>query len=503
LVRRALAMASGEQYFRLAINFASIAVISRLLTPAEVGIAVIGVGIMAIAVSVREFATSDFLIQRREVVQDDIRTSFTVLFLLTGLVAAGIIILAPWFGAFYGEEKLARFLRISAAATLIDAVSLPIRALLRREMAFGTIALINMTGAILTAVTTILLALAGFSSMSIAWGAVAAAAGTAVLSFYIRPDLSSYRPTLKSWRSLLAFGGYNGASYVVGQANETIPQLVLGSILPPAAVGLYNRAITVARIPRMVFLTSVLNVAFPAFAEEVRNERGLKEPYLRALGALTVFYWPAVAMIALLAHPIVSLLLGEQWLIVVPVLQVIAVAYLAWFPDYLTTPLLLAVGANRDRALVLLLTCPLAAVVLCSAAYFGIMAMAMAQLVTVPYMMFVALYFVRRHVAFRWREVGAALWRSAIVLATSAAGPIGVVVFTDKGFALPISAAVVAVLLASAGWLAGVLVTRHPILLELRNAAGALAATAVARAPRRLRGRIAALGRRALPQRAG
>ena len=165
--------------------------------------------------------------------------------------------------------------------------------------------------------------------------------------------------------------------------------------------------------------------------------------------------------------------------------------------------LLLAVGANRDRALVLLLTCPLAAVVLCSAAYFGIMAMAMAQLVTVPYMMFVALYFVRRHVAFRWREVGAALWRSAIVLATSAAGPIGVVVFTDKGFALPISAAVVAVLLASAGWLAGVLVTRHPILLELRNAAGALAATAVARAPRRLRGGIAALGRRALPQRAG
>jgi hypothetical protein len=189
----------------------------------------------------------------------------------------------------------------------------------------------------------------------------------------------------------------------------------------------------------MVFLTSVLNVAFPAFAEEVRNERGLKEPYLRALGALTVFYWPAVAMIALLAHPIVSLLLGEQWLIVVPVLQVIAVAYLAWFPDYLTTPLLLAVGANRDRALVLLLTCPLAAVVLCSAAYFGIMAMAMAQLVTVPYMMFVALYFVRRHVAFRWREVGAALWRSAIVLATSAAGPIGVVVFTDRGCALPIS----------------------------------------------------------------
>ena len=76
VVRRALAMAAGEQYFRLAIQFALIVVVSRLLTPTEIGVSVIGTGIMAIALGLREFATSDVLIPRQEVSGVEIRASF-------------------------------------------------------------------------------------------------------------------------------------------------------------------------------------------------------------------------------------------------------------------------------------------------------------------------------------------------------------------------------------------------------------------------------------------
>ena len=76
-------MAVGEQYFRMAIHFASIAAVSRLLTPTEIGVSVIGTGIVLIAMGLREFATSDFLIQRQEITRDDVRASFTVVFLLT------------------------------------------------------------------------------------------------------------------------------------------------------------------------------------------------------------------------------------------------------------------------------------------------------------------------------------------------------------------------------------------------------------------------------------
>jgi O-antigen/teichoic acid export membrane protein len=321
-----------------------------------------------------------------------------------------------------------------------------------------------------TAVATVLLALVGFSFMSIAWGTVAGAVTTTSLSFYVRPGLSILRPSFKTWHRVLTFGVYNGASCVINRLYETLPQLVLGRILPHSAVGLYSRATLVSDIPDKIILASVLSVAFPALAAEARQGRSLKGPYLRALGLITVFYWPGQILLVLLAYPIVLLLLGPQWLGVAPVLQVMAIATFAWFPMVLTSPVLLAVGANRDRVMADLLGRSVSAVILCSAAWFGIMVMAASKLVTLPFQMCLSFYFVRRHVPFRWRELGAALWKSAVVTTGSAAGPIGVVVLSDTGFELSLGAAVAASLLAGTGWLAAVLLTRHPVLLEIKIA---------------------------------
>ena len=276
---------------------------------------------------------------------------------------------------------------------------------------------------------------------------------------------------------------------MINRTYEVLPQLVLGRILPYSAVGLYNRAQMVSAIPNQTILTGIFSVAFPALAAEVRQGRGLKDSYLRALTLITVFYWPAQVLLALLAYPIVSLVLGEQWLGVVPLLQVMAVAGLAWFPVMLTSPVLLAVGANRDRVVADLVGRSVSAIVLCSAAWFGIMAMAATKLVTLPFQMVLSLCFVRRHVSFRWHELWVvALWRSAAVTIGTGVGPVGVAL-SEAGFDLSLGATVVAVLLAVCGWLASVVVTRHTVLIELRKAAEAILPAAV---PRRLRARIVA-----------
>ena len=71
-------------------------------------------------------------------------------------------------------------------------------------MEFGTLALVNTASAATTAGATILLALAGFSYMSVAWAMLAAAGTTTLLSFSFRPDLSILRPAFKSWGSVLS-----------------------------------------------------------------------------------------------------------------------------------------------------------------------------------------------------------------------------------------------------------------------------------------------------------
>jgi lipopolysaccharide exporter len=107
------------------------------------------------------------------------------------------------------------------------------------------------------------------------------------------------------------------------------------------------------------------------------------------------------------------------------------VAGLAWFPVMMTSPVLLAVGANRDRVLADLMGRSVSAVILCSSAWFVIIAIVAGKLVMFSFQMVLSLCFVRRHVAFRWREVWAALWKGAVVTAGIAAGPVWMVALWD------------------------------------------------------------------------
>ena len=165
----------------------------------------------------------------------------------------------------------------------------------------------------------------------------------------------------------------------------------------------------------------------------------------------------------------------------------LAIAGLAWFPVYMAPPVLLALGANRDRLLVDLIGRLVAAIGLCGAAFFGILAMAASKLVTMPFHMMLAFWLIRRHVPFRWRELGAVLEERGHHrqhCSRSACGRDAI----RRGFALSFSQTVIALALAAVGWLASVLLAQHPILLELRRAFDEFAELP---ALRRLRARLA------------
>jgi hypothetical protein len=119
--------------------------------------------------------------------------------------------------------------------------------------------------------------------------------------------------------------------------------------------------------------------------------------------------------------------------------------------------------------------------------------MAASKLVTLPYQMVLSFCFVRRHVTFRWRELWLAIWKSAVVTASSALAPLCAVALSGSRFDLSLAASAGALPLAAAGWMAGVVLTRHPVLLELKLAAERLSEAALVR---RLRPRIMAPGPR-------
>lgn len=469
-IRWALVVSTSERYFNMAVTFATTLVVSRLLTPAEIGVWAIGLATATAILAAREFTSGVFLIQRNNLTREEVQGAFTIMFLMSAALAAILALGAPSIAAFYGEPRLVHYLRVAALAVVLEAIAAPLLALMRRDMAFTAIAIINIANVAAFSIVIVTLAVLGFSYMSAAWAWAAATGLSSLLAVCLRPDLWVFKPVLRHWRGMLGFGAYNGINVFLFRLYETIPTMALGRTLSFDAAGLYNRALLVCQLPDKVVLAGAAPVILPVLAAEARAGGNLAASYVRTVSFITALQWPALVVLAIAAHPVVRILLGDQWLSVVPLVQVLALASLFSFTAELNYPVLVSLGAMKDMLLRALIAWPASALVIAGASTFGLMATALSFFIIVPFQAYVSLYFVRRHLPVLWRELGDACWRSAAIALCSAAGPLGVVAWLGLRFDMPVPAAVLAGALAATGWLAGVWLTQHPLLHEIRLA---------------------------------
>jgi O-antigen/teichoic acid export membrane protein len=438
------------------------------MTPGEIGVWAIGYATVTAILAAREFTSGVFLIQRKDLMPEEVQGAFTVMLAMSAAMAALLVVGAPAIAGFYHEPKLVHYLHVVSVAVLFELVSAPLVALMRRDMAFTSIAAFNIAGVGVFAIVTITLAALGFSYMSFAWGWAVGACLASMLALYLRPDLWVFRPVLRHWGGMLEFGAYNGINVFLYRLYEAIPTMVLGRVLSFDAAGLYNRALLVCQLPDRVVLGGAAPVILPALAAEVRAGRDLGASYMRAISYITAAQWPALVVLAILAHPVVLLLLGDQWLSVVPLVRILALASLFSFTAELNYPVLVSLGKMRDLLLRALIAWPTSALVIAGASHFGLTAVASSFFLIVPFQAGLSVYFVRRHVPVSWREIGDACARSAAIALCTAAGPL--IVVAGVGLDLPVLAALLAGALAACGWLVGVWTTQHPFVHEIRLA---------------------------------
>jgi O-antigen/teichoic acid export membrane protein len=470
VVRRAFIMSSVEQYLALIINVGVVATMARLLTPEDAGHAVTGLGIAAIALSLREFVTPEYLIQKKTIDDHDLRTSFTLLLGITALVAVLVASLSSSIARSYHSPQLRLFLFLIMLSAFAEVVSLPIVATLRRNMAFGILAKMRSLALLTSAVSTVILGLLGFGFISYAWGMLASAVALASLAAYINPSSARllWQPSLKSWKTAASFGRFKGASQAIDRIYEALPQLILGKVISLSSVGLYSRANTVCGIPDRMIMSAFYATAFPALAATARESGNIKEAYLNTLSYLSAFYWPGVLLIALTADPIVNIVLGPQWHDAVYLVRILAVAAVFWVATIVVNPLLLALGHNREAFLSSLTCRCIAVVILCTASLHGVAAIALSQFIALPTQMVVSLYFARKHLLFTLAELSAALFPSIVLSAFALTGPVTLLAFERWNLQLSPPQFLLSLLLALAGWLLGLVASQHPVLAEVR-----------------------------------
>ena len=239
----------------------------------------LGASVMALVEVIRDLGTSSYLVQQQDLPVEKTRTAFTIVLGLTLAAAALVLTSVEFIASYYALPGLKNYLQVSLIGFLLGPFVSPIHALLRRDLRFGAISIINVTTSVLNAAVIVLLATLGFSYMSFAWANVASGITGLSLLLFFRPDLSIFRPSFGALRSVVSFGAYDSFAKSLAIAGDYIPNLIFGRILTVEAVGLYQRAGTVCRLPERIFLAGINTAILPIFARPRSGgagpERGL------------------------------------------------------------------------------------------------------------------------------------------------------------------------------------------------------------------------------------
>jgi O-antigen/teichoic acid export membrane protein len=198
--------------------------------------------------------------------------------------------------------------------------------LAQREMAFRTTSLIQMSTTLLSVTLTIVLAWMGFSSLSMPYAVVAAALLRAVLFNVLVPHHVFLKVSFKGWRPIFSFGLRMITVSGVAQLTQRAGDIIIGSMLGLASLGLYSRASNLASLIFQNLYGTATGAIFAQLSKTFRETGDLRAPFLRGLETILAVMWPLLIGLAVLAQPAVHILYGAKWQAAAQPLSILMVA---------------------------------------------------------------------------------------------------------------------------------------------------------------------------------
>lgn len=303
----------ATQGSKLVLQVGSTAVLARLLSPEDYGLFGMALVVTGFLGLFNDLGLSMATVQRPEITHAQV----SALFWLNAALGLGIAIvtaaLAPAVAWFFDEPRLTPVIATMAVAFLVGGLSVQHQALLRRQMRFGRIALLDVTALGAGIAAGIAAAAAGLGVWSLVCMQLTLTAVTAGGAWALCRWIPGRPRRAPGLRRLLGFGaglmGFNTVGYL-GKALDTV---LLGWRWGAIPVGFYANARRLMQLPVTQLVTPVTQVAVPALSRIPDEPARYRAAYLRFVDKVLLVGLPGVAFLIATSDWVVAALLGPQW----------------------------------------------------------------------------------------------------------------------------------------------------------------------------------------------
>ena len=303
----------SAQVAKFLLYLGSTVVLARLLTPRDFGLVAMVTAVTGFLTILRHAGLATPTMQCEHITQAQVSNLFWVNLAVSGMCTLIAAALAPVLAWFYHDSRLVAITLALSMTFLIGGFRVQHLALLRRQLRFKALAIIDVGSMALGVAVAIIMALMRFGY----WSLVGLSLATELGSFILTGSISRWRPQWPSRRSgvgpLLSFGASVAASSFIGYLSSSVDSVLIGWRYGANSVGLYSRAVALLARPIEQLMYPISSVFVPALARLQSNPARYRRAFLLTYEAIAVVTFFCTSIIFALAHPLTLVLLGRKW----------------------------------------------------------------------------------------------------------------------------------------------------------------------------------------------
>lgn len=300
--------------------------VMRTLAPQDYGLAAICSSVIAIVTIVAEFGMGASVIQAKKLEDQQIRSVFGASLLFSFTCAALLAVLAPLLAWFFRAPEALNLIRASALHLVLAPLCAIPEAMLRRNLRFRGISLIELASAIAASLATVAMAWQGAGVWALVAGPLVGAAVRVLMINLLAPQRLAPSFRLRPAADLLDFGFKVALSRLASTVFSQSDVLIAGRFLSKGALGEYSVAMTLAMLPLSKAMGILNQVTVPTIAQMNRDARSTLPVLLDGLRLFSYVLVPLLWGMAAVAPWLISTLIGPNWERAVVPMQIVCIA---------------------------------------------------------------------------------------------------------------------------------------------------------------------------------
>lgn len=318
---------AASAIFTIFTQIAQLAILARLLSPADFGLMSIMTMVVGLANAISDFGIGSFIVQYENLVKRNLDI------LLRTVIAASLILLAivlmasGLLASYYQAPELTYLLPCFSLSIVLSVPSQVLLALLQRTFYFKSIALSEIVASSTVLIVSTLIAFAGYGVWALVSGPLVSGAIKTLMMLRPYSRIRSQLPNepLSNLIQFKSFAFFQTSERVLNYAGWNVDKFIIAKLLGESGLGLYSIAYQLMMRPFYVINPIFTRVSFPIFSSLKQDNDRLASGYIRTIRIIALIAFPIFIFMTLSAPDIILLFAGSQWIEAVPILRILCI----------------------------------------------------------------------------------------------------------------------------------------------------------------------------------